>query len=101
MARKINAIFSRWGLAVACVVAPIVLGVLVNGVFVSWLTAGSEFCAITRQLSFTLIGETKPSPRQLSAAAGKQCDEAMARRAKEAAPLTLPTPAVQPAPGWR
>jgi hypothetical protein len=92
MKRGLAPSISRWGFAVACVLAPIVLGVLANGYFASWLSSGSELCAVARQLPFSLIGEATPSPLRLSAEDARVCDKAIAGRAAEAAPLRAAEP---------
>lgn len=102
MKRGVEAFVSRWGFAVACVVAPIVFGVLANSYLASWMSSGSELCAITRQLSFSLIGEATPSPLKLSAEDLKSCEAAIAAHRAEAAPMppvvaAQPAAAVQPA----
>jgi hypothetical protein len=99
--KGVEAAVSRWGFAVACVVAPILLGVLANGYLASWLSSGSELCAITRQLSFSLIGEATPSPLKLPPDEMKRCDAAMAMRFAAAAPVppvAAPPPAATAQP---
>lgn len=96
MSGRIAHFFERRGLAVACVLAPIMLGVLGNMLLGGWVTKGSDLCAITRVLPFTLIGEAAPSPIKLSEAANKDCDAALAARIAEAAPLANPAVAAPP-----
>lgn len=94
MGNKTAAFMSRHGLAVACVLAPIALGVFGNQLLAKWLSQGSEICAITRVLPFTLIGEGAGSPLRLSADDANQCDAAIATRLAEAAPMAaVPAPA--------
>jgi hypothetical protein len=96
MLKWLGGVLERRGLAIACVLAPLVLGVLGNGFLANWLNAGSELCAITRELSFSLIGETSPSPLKLSPEEQKICNAANAARLAEAAPM--PPPVLQPDP---
>jgi hypothetical protein len=95
-----EAFASRWGFAAACVLAPILFGVLANVYFAAWLSGGSELCAITRQLSFSLIGDAAPTPLKLSPDDLKLCDAAMAMRLAEAVPLVpaIAQPVAAPAP---
>jgi hypothetical protein len=97
MKDKVETFFRRWGLAIACLAGPLLLGVFANGFLVNWMNSGSEPCAITRQISFSLIGESGPSTLKLSAEDTKQCDEAVAKHFAEAAPMP-PAAAPQPTP---
>lgn len=75
MGQKAWNFLQRWGLATACVVAPLILGVYGNHFLTTWLTDGSKLCAVTRQLSFRLLDEATPSPLKLSPEQQKRCDQ--------------------------
>lgn len=98
MRQAIARFLDRRGFAVACVVAPILLGVLGNQFLASWLNQGGEICAVSRALPFTLLGETSPSPLKLSAEDAKSCDARVALRSSEAAPMTTPAAPAAAAP---
>lgn len=90
MGEKTAALMSRYGLALACVLLPIALGVFGNQQLAGWLGHGSELCAITRALPIKLIGEGAASPLRLSAKDAETCDKAIAARLAEAAPVAQP-----------
>jgi hypothetical protein len=90
MRQAIANFLDRRGFAVACVVAPILLGVFGNQFLASWLNQGSQICAVSRALPFALLGETSPAPLKLSDEDAKNCDARIAARSSEAAPMTAP-----------
>jgi hypothetical protein len=97
------------GLAFACVLAPVLLGVLGNSLLSWWMTRGTLVCAIMPDLAFRLIGETTPrpldTPLKLSGKEAQTCRDFRARKLAGIAPPppsaitpNAATPAAAPAP---
>jgi hypothetical protein len=75
MRKTVHHWLRRWALASTCVLAPLILGVYGTHFFSDRLNEGKTLCAITRQLSFSLLGEASPSPRRLSPELQRRCDQ--------------------------
>lgn len=88
----VDAFIRRWGLACACIIGPVLLGIVANSYFVERVNSGSVFCAIARQLSFSLIGQASPTTVKFSPEETKSCDAAVAEHFPKAVLIPAPTP---------